>query len=61
MWPIEGLQWVWPIHAVAILEDMLYLDTLMATATGGVGVLLPGYVESLTDLSSKEKYREKFL
>lgn len=31
----------------------------MATATGSKGALLPGYVESLLDLPSKERYREK--
>ena len=31
----------------------------MATATGSKVALLPGYVESLPDLPSKEMYREK--
>ncbi len=30
----------------------------MATATGSKGALLPGYVELLVDLHSKERYRE---
>ena len=37
-----------------------YVDThCMATATWGVRALLPGYVEFLTALSLKERYKEK--
>ena len=51
---IERLQLHDHNYASAILED----KRTMATATGSKGALLPGYVELLVDLRSKERYRE---